>query len=319
MAVNHRVLALFLASFLLLGLPMGALASEHEPDPPIGWDMGIVVEEDMPSEFNINKAGVVSLQFWVRNDNLVPISVDIEYVLPFDATVTGTESVEVSASTNESFDFTLRGIDVRGFDAGKRDTVEVEARLTAYGPIPSTGAEMRTDEVDLIIPHIIELSVDLAEPAGPMNAGTTTFLTATVTNDGNDNDSVFRVTMTDTCPLLEVSGGDALEDIIIGRNQSISAELNLTSSASHPDKTCIVEISIQSQGDMDDGIAAAADDDESSLRVVKEPLDDGGSSGGSGGGGSNGDNEVVSSNWAPLPAWVAIIGLLGAAISRRRE
>ena len=322
MNVNHRVCALFLASFLLLGLPTSAFAQDDQPDPPIGWDMGIVVEEDMPSEFNINLAGEVTLQFWVRNDNLAtPITVGIEYILPFDAIISGTESVDVSPSTNESFDFTVKNVDVRAFDAGSRDSVEVEGRLTAYGPIPAPGTEMRNDEVDLIIPQVVDLSVELADPAGPMNAGTTTFLTATVTNEGNDIDSVFKVTLSDTCPLLEVTGGEALEGDAIGRNQSISAELNLTSSASHPDKTCIIEISIQSQGDMDDGTAAMADDDESSLQIVMEPPDSGGSGTGSNGGGgsSGGDDDVVSSNWAPLPAWLAIVGLLGAALQRRRK
>lgn len=322
MNVNRRGCALFFASFLLFGLPTAALAQDDQPDPPIGWDMGIVVEEDMPSEFNINLAGEVTLQFWIRNDNLAtPITVGIEYVLPFDATVTGDESVDVSPSTNESFDFTVKNIDVRAFDARSRDSVEIEGRLTAYGPIPAPGTEMRSDEADLIIPQVVDLSVDIAEPAGPMNAGTTTFLTATVTNDGNDNDSVYKVTLSDTCPLLESSGGDALEGEVIGRNQSISKELNFTSSASHPDKTCIIEISIQSQGDIDNGISAMADDDESSLQVVMEPPDNGGSGSGSNGGSgsSGGDDEVVSSNWAPLPAWLTIVGLLGAALQRRRE
>jgi len=320
MNVKHRVLALFLASFLLLGLPTGALAQDDQ-DPPIGWEMGVVVEEDMPSEFNINLAGEVTLEFWVRNDNAAfPITVDIEYVLPFDASVTGTESVDVSPSTNETFDFTVKGVDVRAFDSGSRDSVEIEGRLTAYGPVPAPGADMRSDEVDLIIPQVVDLSVELAEPTGPMNAGTTTFLTATVTNDGNDGDSVYKVTITDTCPLLEVTGGESLEGVAIGRNQSISGELNLTSSESHPDKTCIVEISIQSQGDIDNGIAATADDDDSSLQVVMEPVGGSGSGSGSSGGGgsSSGDDEVISSNWAPLPAWMAIIGLLGAALIRRR-
>ena len=117
MNVNHRVRALFLASFLLLGLPSAAFAQDDQPDPPIGWDMGIVVEEDMPSEFNINLAGEVTLQFWVRNDNIAtPITVGIEYILPFDAIISGTESVDVSPSTNESFDFTVKNIDVRAFD-----------------------------------------------------------------------------------------------------------------------------------------------------------------------------------------------------------
>ena len=139
----------------------------------------------MPSEFDIDLNGEVDLEFWIRNDNPLSMTVEIDYVLPFDAEVNGPESVDVSGGENSTFDFTVKGIDVRAFDSGTKDSVEVEGRVVAYGPVPTTGADSQSDEADLIIPLLVDLSVELAEPTGPMNAGTTTYLTATVSNDGN--------------------------------------------------------------------------------------------------------------------------------------
>ncbi len=292
---------------------------------PIGWEMGLTPAPGSEEvNFTLGDDGEVGLSFWVRNDyETNSITVTIEYDLPFSADVSGPDEVEIGAGDNETFTFTVKGVTVIDFDAGQSDEYEVEGRIANYGSLPAGSADVDNDnEGMLVIPHIVDLDLYLEDPSGATNAGTATELTAVVTNSGNAPDSVRVATVDDTCPLLEVSGEQALLGVSIAKGGTHTVNLTATASPSHPTKTCRIELSIQSQGDWNVGTLRTADSEEITLKIESEPVGGSGSGGGgssSGDGGSDDGDEVISSNFAPLPIWLPLAALSGAALMRRRE
>ncbi len=317
MNVRAKLLLLML---LIAALPM--TISAQTPDFPMGWDLGIETETDTPPTFDLDLDGEVVLEFWIDNQNTHSLTLDIEYELPFDGLVNGPDSVEVSSQSNESFEFTVHGVNVATFAAGLSDHFTVDATVTAYGitPNPTPGGDSKDAEGNLTIPMIVDLTVELAEPSGPMNAGTTTSLAVTVSNAGNAADSVYKATLTDSCPLLEITGEEELESTAIEPNNNLTKYLNVSSSASHPTKNCVIEIAIQSKGDFDAGRSVTADSAEVTLKVVE---DRGGSGDDDGNSQSNNDDsdegdDVVSQNWTPVWPGAVIFALIWAAFASRR-
>ncbi len=313
-----------LAFILLLGmLPAVAIAQDDLPDLPAGWDIGIETEQDTAPTFELSQEGEVQIKFWIDNRNLGSLNLDIEYDLPFDATESGPDSVEVPSQTNKSFEFTVQGVDVSSFAAGQSDLFTVRGTVTGYNGLPlTTGGDSKEGEGNLTIPMVVDLTIELSEPSGPFNAGTTSSLTAIVTNTGNAADSVYKISVTDSCPLLDVGGAEEMEGIAIEMGQNLTQLLNLSTSNSHPSKNCVIEISIQSKGDFDAGRSQTADSAEVTIQIVEDRGDNDENNGDGDSDtpddSTNGDSDVISQNWTPNWPAASIIAFLWAAIYLRR-
>jgi len=317
--VNVRAKLLTLILVLAM-MPFSATAQDDPPDIPAGWEIGIDTPQDTEPIFEIGLDGEVSVKFWIDNQNMVAMSLDIEYDIPFDGSANGPETVEVSAQTNKTFDFTINQIDVAAFAASQSDRFIVTGTVTGYSGLPTTGGDSKDGEGNVTIPMVVDLTVDLSESGGPLNAGTTSSLEVIVSNEGNAVDSVYKVTVTDSCPLLDVGGAEELEGIAIEMGNNLTQTLNISTSESHPTKNCVIEISIQSRGDIDAGRSQTADSDESTVSIVEDRGDIS-----NGDGSSNNDDDtsndedVVSKNWTPLWPGAVIITLLLGALTRERN
>ena len=317
MNVRAKLLTLIL---VLAMMPFSATAQDDPPDIPAGWEIGIDTPQDTEPIFEIGLDGEVSVKFWIDNQNMAAMSLDIEYDIPFDGSANGPETVEVSAQTNKTFDFTINQIDVAAFAASQSDRFIVTGTVTGYSGLPTPGGDSKDGEGNVTIPMVVDLTVDLSESGGPLNAGTTSSLEVIVSNEGNAVDSVYKVTVTDSCPLLDVGGAEELEGIAIEMGNNLTQTLNISTSDSHPTKNCVIEISIQSRGDIDAGRSQTADSDESTVSIVEDRGDIS-----NGDGSSNNDDDtsndedVVSKNWTPLWPGAVIITLLLGALTRERN
>jgi hypothetical protein len=301
-------------------LPALASAQDDPPDIPAGWDIGIVSEMDTEPTFEIGLDGEVKVKFWIENRNMLSLNLEVEYDLPFDGLANGPDTVEVAGQSNDSFDLTIHGIDVAAFAADQSDLFQVTATVTAYNGIPLTsGGDTKDGEGNVTIPMVVDLTVDLTDATGPQNAGTTSSLEVTVSNEGNAADSVYKVTLSDSCPLLEVTGADELEGVAIEMGANLTQVLNITASASHPSKNCVIEISIQSKGDTDAGRSQTADSDETTIQIVEDRGDQssGGDDSTNNNDGDDDDDDIISQNWTPVWPGATIVALLFAAFSRR--
>jgi len=315
--VNVRAKLLTLLLVLAM-MPFSATAQDDGPDIPAGWEIGIDSPQDTEPTFEIGLDGEVSVKFWIDNQNLVPIDLDIEYDLPFDGSANGPETVEVSAQTNKSFDLIIHQIDVAEFSANQRDQFTVTGTITGYGFMPTNTGDSKDGEGNITIPMVVDLTIDLAEPTGPLNAGTTSSLEVIVSNEGNAVDSVYKVTVTDSCPLLEVGGAEELESVAIEMGNNLTQILNISTSGSHPTKNCVIEISIQSRGDMDAGRSQTADSDESTVSIVEDRGDISDGDDPSNNDDTSNDGDVISQNWTPIWPGAAIFALFFGALSRRK-
>ena len=247
-------------------MPFSATAQDDTPDIPAGWEIGIESPQDTEPIFQLGLDGEVSVKFWIDNQNLAAINLDIEFDIPFDGSVNGPETVEIGAQSNKSFEFTIHQIDVSEFAASQSDRFIVTGTVTGYAGLPlTTGGDSKDGEGNITIPMVVDLTIDLAEPTGPLNAGTISSLEVIVRNEGNAVDSVYKVTVTDSCPLLDVGGAEELESVAIEMGNNLTQILNISTSDSHPTKNCVIEISIQSRGDIDAGRSQTADSDESTV------------------------------------------------------
>ena len=318
MNVRAKLLTLIL---VLAMMPFSATAQDDPPDIPAGWEIGIDTPQDTEPIFEIGLDGEVSVKFWIDNQNMAAMNLDIEFDIPFDGSANGPETVEVSAQTNKTFDFTINQIDVAAFAASQSDRFIVTGTVTGYSGLPTTGGDSKDGEGNITIPMVVDLTIDLSEAGGPLNAGTTSSLEVIVSNEGNAVDSVYKVTVTDSCPLLDVGGAEELEGIAIEMGENLTQILNITTSDSHPTKNCVIEISIQSRGDIDAGRSQTADSDESTVSIVEDRGDtsDGDGSSNNDDDDTSNDEDVVSKNWTPIWPGAVIITLLLGALTRRRN
>jgi hypothetical protein len=282
------------------------------------WELGINYPgEDSTNPFLLSSEGSAEVEFFVENSGLTDITVEFEFSIPFSGNHEAPEGETISAGSNESFDLKISGIDALTHDAEKKEKFSITATITARQGVPDPLSSSQNREGDLEIPSIFDLAVDITEPFGPMNAGSDTILTVTVTNNGNAQDGVGEVDVKDDCPLLSTNDGlDLLLSGNIEAGKEKDADLRVTASESHPKRHCDITVTVTSKRGMDEGGNAIAED-EVRVSVEPPPTEDSGSDSQEGEGSSTGDS--VKSNLPAPGIIVALSGLLGALIFPREE
>lgn len=263
-----RTAVIFLSGILLMCL-MAPLSVSQQPSPP-GWDLGIdYPQEDEDEPFKLNNGGSVIVSFFVSNDELLPITVDFTYEVPFEGEFDGPESETIGAGNNKTFSLTIMNIQVGDFSAKATEEFSITGTLVARGSVPQLIPDSREGLGQLQIPTIHSLKATLSEPVGPMNSGSDMTLTLEVKNLGNVVDRVGSVEVSDNCPLLTTDNGlDSLttKDIPIGGQ--IQGSLTVTASQSHPQRNCDIEVTVSSNGATNSG---GSEMSESNVRVSVEP------------------------------------------------
>ena len=203
--MGSRVSSILLGAIMALSLFAAAPSSAQELD---SWELGINYPgEDSTNPFLLSNDGSVKVEFFVENSGLTEITVEFEFNVPFSGKHEAPEGETISAGSNETFDLKISEIDVLSHDAEKKEKFSITATITARQGVPDPLSSSQNREGDLEIPSIFDLSVEISEPFGPMNAGSETILTVTVTNDGNAQDGVGEVDVKDDCPLLTTDNG----------------------------------------------------------------------------------------------------------------
>ena len=209
------------------------------------------------------------VSFFVSNDELLPITVDFTYEVPFEGEFDGPESETIGAGNNKTFSLTIMNVQVGDFSAEATEEFSITGTLVARGSVPQLIPDSREGLGQLQIPTIHSLIATLSEPVGPMNSGSDMTLTLEVKNLGNVVDRVGSVEVSDNCPLLTTDSGlDSLttKDIPIGGQ--IQGSLTVTASQSHPQRNCDIEVTISSNGATNSG---GSEMSESNVRVSVEP------------------------------------------------
>jgi|TARA_B110000438_G_scaffold92504_2_gene91963 hypothetical protein len=257
--------------FTILFLSSTALTYAQQPE--LGnWELGIkYIADDESNPFIISDNGERSIEFYVHNTETFEVEVSFTYDLPFEGDADGPETEKIQAGDNESFILNIKNIDVFDFDANSLGEMKITASLVSRASIAVLIPENQEVIADLKIPVIHSISIDITDPAGPMNAGTDMILRISITNTGNIKDKVGEVDLSDNCPLLTLDNGlDKLLVTDLEKGQSTNADLKVTASESHPRKNCKLEITVFSNGAMNSG-SSRISEDETSI-TVEPPL-----------------------------------------------
>ena len=235
-----------------------------------GWDVGIDFPQDDDSNpFSVNEDGAATVDFFVYNDELLPITVEFEYEIPFDGEGDGPESENIAAGGNKTFTLVISGIDVWAYQADSKEDFTISVTLVSRASIPQPLPETKMASGELQIPRVYSLEVDISDPVGPMNSGSEMSLQVTVSNLGNVVDRVGSVEVSDNCPLLSTDNGlEILTTRDIQSGQSSSANILITASQSHPQRNCDVEVIISSNGAANSGGSEISEDE---ARITIEP------------------------------------------------
>ena len=313
--MGSRVSSILLGAIMALSLFAAAPSSAQELD---SWELGINYPgEDSTNPFLLSNDGSVKVEFFVENSGLTEITVEFEFNVPFSGKHEAPEGETISAGSNETFDLKISEIDVLSHDAEKKEKFSITATITARQGVPDPLSSSQNREGDLEIPSIFDLSVEISEPFGPMNAGSETILTVTVTNDGNAQDGVGEVDVKDDCPLLTTDNGlDSLLSGNIEAGKQKDANLKVTASESHPKRHCDITVTVTSKRE---GNGVGNPIAEGEVRVTVEPPPSGDSGSNNQGGGSSDTEEAIESNLSAPGAIVAFSGMLGALIFSRGD
>ncbi|RJU84261.1 MAG: hypothetical protein DWB93_01680 [Candidatus Poseidoniales archaeon] len=233
------------------------------------WDIEIDFENDDSSEpFDISEDGKASITFIISNNGLLSMDLEFEFEGPFQGTYTGPSDATVAANSNESFKLEVTNINVLDFAAKTQEDFLITAKVVSLQGTPQLSPSTKDAEGKLIIPIVYSLDLQITDPVGPMNAGTSTPLRVSVINNGNIEDRVGDIDISDNCPLLTPNNGlDSLMTKNLNPGQTTQADLELTASESHPKRTCKVEVSIASNGAMNTGSSSAVSIDEVQITI----------------------------------------------------
>ena len=235
-----------------------------------GWDVGIDFPQDDDSNpFSVNEDGAATVDFFVYNDELLPITVEFEYEIPFEGEADGPESENIASGGNKSFTLAITGIDVWAHQADSKEDFTITVTLVSRASIPQPLPESKFASGELQIPRVYSLEVDVSDPVGPMNAGSEMSLQVTVRNNGNVNDRVGSIEVSDNCPLLTTDNGlDILTTRDIQSGQKTEASIMVSASQSHPQRKCDLEVTISSNGAANTGGSDISNDE---ARITVEP------------------------------------------------
>ena len=250
MLVGKKQYAIF-TCLLLLFLSLVAEQSEADHSPTHSrWSIEIMDEDDVIEELQLDNRGAVSVPVVISNENLVSITVDLEYSVPFNAEFSGPESIEVGGNMDKMVEITIHSVGVMQLSGGEKGDFEVTGPVSSRQGLPiSVPGDSDSAEAIITIPLIHRLSLQISHSEYSIPGGGSVSLEASLTNMGNVDDVVSEVTLYTNCNSLKLDNWvDGLSGQKIGKGSKTTVLIPLEASINHYPENCVIEISATSQG-----------------------------------------------------------------------
>ena len=240
---------LIVASAILLVLASVAIA-DHSPTHS-RWSVEIGEDGSDIESVLLTRQGSALFPIHIVNENLVSITISLNYTIPFDATITAPDSVTVSGSSDIELEAILRGVDVMGYEGGDTDIFEVTGTVTSRQGLPiSVPGDTDSASTDAIIPQVNKMEIVLEGPNGAVLGGDEASITAIVMNEGNVDDSVSEVEVTTSCSELTIGNqASQLGSRTLKPNGVTSVEIDVIAPIDHPTKNCDIAIEATYRGE----------------------------------------------------------------------
>ncbi len=256
-----------LIGLFLLALSSNQVYADHSPTHS-RWSIEIMDEGEIIEELELDSGGVVSFPVVITNENLVSITVDLNYSISFDAVVSGPESVEVSGSSDEELEITIHGVKVMELFGGEEGDLEVTGTVTSRQGLPiSIPGDSDSAEARVKVPKIHNLVLEIIESDYSVSAGSVEMLELTLSNNGNVEDEASEVTASTSCKSLNLE--NQVSDLVekkINKGSQISTMVSLEFSEDYYPENCAIQVMAVSHGS--DGVQITED---SANLIVKTP------------------------------------------------
>ena len=199
-----RIAVMQIVLLIVLSIPIFMVSADHSPTHS-RWSVEIGEDGDAIESMMLTEQGTALIPVHIVNENLVSITISLNYTSPFDATVSGPESVTVEGSTNMKLEVIMRGVDIMDFEGGSEEPFEVTGTVTSRQGLPiSVPGDSDSAEVEMIIPTIKRMALEVGGPAGQTDAGSEISLSVALTNEGNTQEVPYNVQLTSSCAMMRL-------------------------------------------------------------------------------------------------------------------
>ncbi|MGY8754275.1 MAG: hypothetical protein ACKVIR_01160 [Candidatus Poseidoniales archaeon] len=241
--IEKTVLMLLLLS---LASTMVEAQGPEVPDWELGWE-----SETDPAIMNLDDKFdfELILTFWIDNSRPLPLEVEFTIEGVGDFQVDDPGKVTIEANSNKTFDLTLSGSALDAEDnLFSADSIHATLSLTASQSIQTQNVSNQEISKDLQFESYHHL-VPTISMVGDLLAGTDEELSIAIINYGNSADSIAEASVSiKACPLMAYSGENVFDGVNLAIGGSVNRMITISAGNNHPDKTCIVTVSIKSEG-----------------------------------------------------------------------
>ena len=241
-----------LSLLIILSSTMSLVNGDHSPTHS-RWSVEIGEDGSPIESMTLTEQGTALIPVHIVNENLVSITIELNYSAPFDATTSGPESITVDGSSDVKFDVIIRGVDILEFEGGSEEDFEVTGTVTSRQGLPvSVPGDSDSAQVEIAIPSIKKMTLETEGPGGQIDAGERISILVTLTNEGNVQQVPFNVQLTSNCELMKL---DIYLDDLDSRyepKEAKSQEVPIVIPEENPSETCTlsVEAIIYPNGDL---------------------------------------------------------------------
>ena len=243
-----------LVTILIVSL-LSPLVLAQQPNPQIpDWNLGWEVEQDKAiMELDSNMNFELVLTFWVSNTGLLPQELSMEVELDESLTTDFPSQITADGNSNKTYDLIISGSGF-GADGELRSSMSIfdTVVLTANQKIAEQNVGQKEIEMDLQFSAVFGFDIEMSPASGSgslkINSGTSENVVGTLSITGNSDDAITKVDLVvKKCPQINhelLSGLETSKAI----TNSQSFEIKLLAPSNHPDKECVLSVSVTSEG-----------------------------------------------------------------------
>lgn len=226
----------------VLSSTISMVTADHSPTHS-RWSVEIGQDGDAIESMMLTEQGTALIPVHIVNENLVSITISLNYTSPFDATVSGPESVTVEGSTDMKLELIMRGVDIMDFGGGSEGLFEVTGTVTSRQGLPiSVPGDSDSADAEMIIPTVKRMDLEVEGPTGQTDAGSEISLSVSLTNEGNTQEVPFNVQLTSSCAMiildLNLGGLDSRYEPKETKSRVVPIEIP----QDNPTETCTISV-----------------------------------------------------------------------------
>ena len=190
--------------------------------------------------------GRLNIPLFIVNENFISITIEFEYTAPFEATIIAPESLTIQGSSSQEIMVMLSEIDPFEHTAGSTGEFEVVGTVTSRQGLPvSVPGDSDSSTIDIEVPSIHYLEVDLKGPSNTIQAGQTSTLEVSLSNSGNVAEQASRVTVSSNCPLLTFTEkSPKITDQTMATGATLVSEISFEVAADQITTACNVVVEV---------------------------------------------------------------------------